>query len=307
METFTTEDTEEPIIVAKGTTEGLVIRIDSRASTDTMLAAFYEFCESRRRYLEGSEVFIDWAYGIPADKLFSKIEEVARESFSMHVKPYKPKPKLKALAGGTVSNSSEETKNLKMTNSNNSSSDVFSTVSVASLSTSTFNSTSDLGSSIVEKEISEPTVGYNLFGGLSENIIAESDVPTQSRRASEMFQWDEPDTRLINSTVRSGQRIESEHSIVILGDVNSGAEIVSGGDIIVLGTLRGMAHAGAHDETGGGRCIFALNLAPTQLRIGSNISRGARGEAGKSPELARAQGGMIVVEQYQPRQVFSKR
>ncbi|HBU12606.1 MAG TPA: hypothetical protein DEB31_07755, partial [Clostridiales bacterium] len=48
----------------------------------------------------------------------------------------------------------------------------------------------------------------------------------------------------INGTVRSGQRIESEGDIVIVGDVNPGAEVIAGGSIAVFGKLRGLAHAG---------------------------------------------------------------
>ena len=105
---------------------------------------------------------------------------------------------------------------------------------------------------------------------------------------------------MIYHTLRSGERLETEHSVVVLGDVNAGAEIVAGGDIIVLGTLRGIAHAGAYDESGGGRIIFALVLRPTQLRIGSIISRGSD-EIKQLPEIARVDGSIIIVERYQPR------
>lgn len=151
--------------------------------------------------------------------------------------------------------------------------------------------------------------------------------------------WDDADARTVRGTIRSGQRIETEHSLVILGDVNSGGEIVAGGDIIVLGTLRGMAHAGAFEESGGGRVIVAMDLQPTQLRIGNVITRGgaessqgsgasvggvraslglgqAKGLAAKvqpssrtqvgakaasSMEIAWVEGATIVVEPYQSR------
>ncbi|RIL03932.1 MAG: septum site-determining protein MinC, partial [Proteobacteria bacterium] len=105
---------------------------------------------------------------------------------------------------------------------------------------------------------------------------------------------------------RSGQKIETEHSLIIFGDVNSGAEVVAGGDIIILGTLRGIAHAGAYDETGGGRVIFALTQQPTQLRIGTTISRGSP-EGGSEPEIARIDGTSIVVEPYQSRAIGGRR
>jgi septum site-determining protein MinC len=107
--------------------------------------------------------------------------------------------------------------------------------------------------------------------------------------------------------------MESEHSIIVVGDVNSGAEVIAGGDVIILGTLRGIAHAGAYDESGGGRVIFSLNLRPTQLRIGLVISRGSGAEDAEStprgglPEVARVDGNMIVVEPYQSRTVWARR
>ena len=82
---------------------------------------------------------------------------------------------------------------------------------------------------------------------------------------------------------------------------------------MILGTLRGIAHAGAYDESGGGRVIFSLNLRPTQLRIGLVISRGSGAEHEEStprgglPEVARVDGNMIVVEPYQSRTVWVRR
>ena len=69
-------------------------------------------------------------------------------------------------------------------------------------------------------------------------------------------------------TLRSGQVLESESSIVILGDVNSGAEVIASDNIVVLGNLRGLAHAGAK---GNKKAIIAAgNLDAVQVRI-SNV------------------------------------
>ena len=62
--------------------------------------------------------------------------------------------------------------------------------------------------------------------------------------------------------------MEAEGSLVILGDVNSGAEVMASDNIVVLGHLRGLAHAGAK---GNKRAIIAAGrLDAVQLRI-SNI------------------------------------
>ncbi len=53
------------------------------------------------------------------------------------------------------------------------------------------------------------------------------------------------ETKFHRGSLRSGQKMESEGSLVIIGDVNSGAEVMASDNIIVLGALRGLAHAGA--------------------------------------------------------------
>ena len=76
------------------------------------------------------------------------------------------------------------------------------------------------------------------------------------------------ETKFHRGSIRSGQRIEEEGSVVILGDVNSGAEIIAADNIVILGTLRGLAHAGAK---GNRKAIIAAGKLDTvQLRI-SNV------------------------------------
>lgn len=74
-------------------------------------------------------------------------------------------------------------------------------------------------------------------------------------------------------TLRSGQMLESESSIIILGDVNPGAKVIAKGNVIILGALKGNIYAGA----GGNEDAFvvALEMAPIQIRIGEIIARSA--------------------------------
>ena len=107
------------------------------------------------------------------------------------------------------------------------------------------------------------------------------------------------EVRYIRHTLRSGQ-VERflEGNIIVLGDVNPGAEVIATGDIIVLGVLRGVAHAGALGDTSS--VIIALNLVPTQLRIGHFITRAPSGRQGISQkaEIARVSEKAIIVEEY---------
>lgn len=76
------------------------------------------------------------------------------------------------------------------------------------------------------------------------------------------------ETMFHKGSLRSGQRLEVEGSIVIIGDVNSGAEVIAGDNIVVIGKLRGLAHAGAKGNKEA--IIAASELEAVQLRI-SNI------------------------------------
>ena len=77
------------------------------------------------------------------------------------------------------------------------------------------------------------------------------------------------ETKFQQGAMRSGQRLEYEGSIVILGDVNAGAEVIAGENIIILGELRGLAHAGAK---GNRKAIIATNkIDCPQIRIADKI------------------------------------
>ena len=78
------------------------------------------------------------------------------------------------------------------------------------------------------------------------------------------------ETTFHKGSLRSGQKLEVEGSVVIIGDVNSGAEVIAADNIAVIGTLRGLAHAGAKGNKEA--IITASTLDAVQLRI-SNIVR----------------------------------
>jgi septum site-determining protein MinC len=67
-------------------------------------------------------------------------------------------------------------------------------------------------------------------------------------------------------TLKSGQVLQTETGLVLIGDVNPGATIVSNSDIIVLGGLYGEARAGLNGKEG--HFIMALEMAPERLVIG---------------------------------------
>ena len=84
------------------------------------------------------------------------------------------------------------------------------------------------------------------------------------------------ETKYYKGSLRSGQRIEYEGSIVILGDVNDGAEVIAEDNITVLGMLRGMAHAGAK---GNEKALISAHVIESpQIRIASVIKERTRDE-----------------------------
>ena len=78
------------------------------------------------------------------------------------------------------------------------------------------------------------------------------------------------ETTFHRGSLRSGQKLEVEGSIVVIGDVNSGAEVIAADNIAVIGNLRGLAHAGAKGNKDA--VIAASTLDVVQIRI-SNIVR----------------------------------
>lgn len=77
---------------------------------------------------------------------------------------------------------------------------------------------------------------------------------------------DSCDGQFYKGTLKNKQILETESSIVILGDIYPGSSIVSSKDIVVLGGLYGEAYAGGDGRDG--HYVFALEMAPEKLKIG---------------------------------------
>ena len=96
-------------------------------------------------------------------------------------------------------------------------------------------------------------------------------------------------------TLRSGDHLQSDRSILLYGDVNPGARISSAADVLVWGRLRGVAHAGCEGATTAK--IISLHLRPLQLRIADVVARGPEDlpQAGLA-EQAELKDGVIAIE-----------
>jgi septum site-determining protein MinC len=263
------------IITARGTADGLVIRLDARVDRVALKQAVEEFLDARRSFLSGQQVALEWVGARPDDLFVSELSGLLQEKFSIGVRSSKVKEQMRLPLSVDKKAASARSKSL-------------------------FDGMEVLNESRSQKMKSSASDNTSKSGFAKEGVAKEGSF------------WDDADARIVYTTLRSGQRIETDHSLIVFGDVNSGAEVVAGGDIIVLGTLRGVAHAGAYDETGGGRVVFSLNLQATQLRIGTVISRGStetsqKEAPQKSAELARVEGGLIVVEPYSVKSLSNRR
>lgn len=81
-----------------------------------------------------------------------------------------------------------------------------------------------------------------------------------------LSELEKSDGQFYRGTLKRRQLLESESSIVILGDVEFGAKVVAKGNIIILGTLYGSVHAGAAGDRNA--FIIALSMQPQRLVIG---------------------------------------
>ncbi|AEV67791.1 septum site-determining protein MinC [Acetivibrio clariflavus] len=108
-------------------------------------------------------------------------------------------------------------------------------------------------------------------------------------------------TKFYRGTVRSGQLINFDGNLVVIGDVNPGAELIATGNVVVMGSLRGIVHAGANGNKQA--IVVALNLQPTQLRIADIITRSPdeKDNSGQFiPEIAYVKDDMVYIERYLP-------
>ena len=103
--------------------------------------------------------------------------------------------------------------------------------------------------------------------------------------------------QFFKGNLRSGQVLDVETSIIIIGDVKAGAKVISKGNVIILGSLRGNVYAGASGNTNS--FVVALDMNPVQIRIADIIARAPdKPEKNQSKEtkIAFVEDGNIYIE-----------
>ena len=117
----------------------------------------------------------------------------------------------------------------------------------------------------------------------------------------------QPLCQFYKGTLRSGQVLETESSVVILGDVNPGGKVVACGNVIVLGSLKGNIFAGASGNENA--FVVALDMDPMQIKIADIIARSSdsspvrkklklKAKQPVQPKIAYVYEGNIYVEDF---------
>jgi len=127
----------------------------------------------------------------------------------------------------------------------------------------------------VEKEILLGIMAEQTLADITENPketvnIQKTPVIKQIKLPPPPYKQELNSTIFHKGSLRSGQSIAHDGSIVVMGDVNPGSQLTAQGNVIVLGALKGFAHAGCKGDLTA--YIAALNLKPTQIRIGDIIT-----------------------------------
>ena len=147
----------------------------------------------------------------------------------------------------------------------------------------------------------EPSAKEPVFSAVSGEaaragaVLARKKVESSETKAEPDADKKDLQMLVVNRTLRGGQEVQSQGSVLILGIVNPGAQVIAGGSIDIRGTCRGIVHAGAYGDRDA--IIIADHLMPVQIRIADVIAQSP--EQYEKPELAErasVQDGRIVIE-----------
>lgn len=96
--------------------------------------------------------------------------------------------------------------------------------------------------------------------------------------------------------LRNGDALESEASIVIIGDVEKGAKVAAKGNVIILGSLKGTVNAGVAGNINA--VVVAFEMAPSQVKISDlNFQKAQKGKSlGRGPMMILVENGRICSE-----------
>lgn len=330
---FSSDAQDTRIVTARGTEDGLVLRIDGKSEWADILAEIDQFLGGRKKFFAGGEVSIEWLDRLPTVEQGKELEELLKRAYGVEIHSRKKRASQLALAAAKE-RASREIAARKQEKAAGVTINLFDEVKDESLglTPSGLGSLGFSGSGFSGAGLSGAGMtGSGLTGTASQNVsqninnkavLSELSLGIEAELADlagkkyaskmakmlgdDLFYEDDANAKVVYGTLRSGQRLETPFSLIVIGDVNPGADLVAGGDILVFGNLRGTAHASAYDDDAYDRVIIALQMQPMQLRIGSVISRGSD-EFVKGAEIARIDNRRIIVEPYNPKALLGRK
>ncbi len=159
---------------------------------------------------------------------------------------------------------------------------------------------------IIDEDIAIETKFHQLISEQEEQKAALLEVERQREQLLEAEKR-KNDGIFYKGTLRSGQSVTSDSSVVVIGDVNPGATVSAAGNVVILGALKGYVYAGT--EGNDRAFVVALEMQPMQIRIGNQIARNSDEERKKKflkkkkkkaeitePQMAFVEDGTIYVE-----------
>ena len=104
-----------------------------------------------------------------------------------------------------------------------------------------------------------------------------------------------------NGDIKTGQILECEHSVIIVGSILPGGKVLSKGNILATGSINGYAFAGVSGKQNAFICANSINSE--KIRICDEIFTGQQSslktqikETTKQPQIAYAKDKMIIIE-----------
>ncbi len=94
---------------------------------------------------------------------------------------------------------------------------------------------------------------------------------------------------VIPHTLRSGQLVNFDGNVVILGDINEGAEVHAGFDVYVFGIVRGIVDAG--------RRVVSIGFRPLRMTVNKKVFESlVNDKSYKKPRVAELVNGEITIK-----------
>ncbi|MBP9838804.1 MAG: hypothetical protein KBC84_08825 [Proteobacteria bacterium] len=308
------------IFTARGTEDGLVFRIDGKADWKDIITDVEAFLGGKKKFFEGGQVSIEWLDKLPSLEQTKELEDILEKEYGIAVSVKRRKPEQLTLAsnisGAELARNANKKSGVTIK--------LFQEAEPVVAKEEPVNSLESNASKQFQEYLEEDYPDFSL-SPLSENIQVKnisnneqegSSLSVGSSKAyvsraarilgDDLFYDEEANAKIFFGTLRSGQKLETPFSLIVIGDVNPGADLIAGGDIIVFGNLRGTAHASAYDDDSFDRVIISLQMQPVQLRIGSVISRG-NDVVVKGAEIARIENRRIIVEAFNPKSQLGRK